>query len=184
MKITKNMKYIRGIIGTISSIIASIIIFLILIVIYKNSVEAAFKPPAIYCMASLIGVGLAAYYGYTGYAEKARWWMKNVSPVALGLGALAIVAGVKWGPVAGGSLIVLSYIVELGVGAQLAKDFEEETVLGSRLFLAGVVFFIVGLPLALYSQKLLIISIIGTIVKMVGLILILARQAEKVWGAA
>ena len=177
-------RYIRGLIGTVSSIIASIIIFLILIIVYKNDVGAAFEPPAIYCMVSLIVVGLAAYYGYTGYARKARWWMRNISPIALALGVLAIVGGVKWGPVAGGSLVVLSYVVELGVGARLAKDFEAETVLGSRLFLVGVTLFIIGLPLAFFTNKLIIISIIGTIVKTVGLILILARQAEKARGAA
>ncbi len=170
---------VRGVIGTVASIIASILIMIVLIAVYKRGPEAAFQWPRTAVLWLLILVGIVAYYGYLGYARVSLERMRKVSPIALALGAAGIVAGEKMGVIAGGTLIVLAYIVETSVGLALAKDYEEESRAGSLLFLAGVTLFVVSLPLMIVDRRLALLGIAGDTVKIVGLLLVLARIASR-----
>ncbi len=160
-------------IGTSFSIIASILIAHVLYEVYTGSIGAAFQPPALYSMIALILVGIGALYGYLGYSEISLWHMKHLSPIALILGAVSIVVGVKVGPKEGGALIVLTYIVELSVAWNLAKDYSKESKIGSTLFIAGVTIFLVSLPFVIINKAIALVPLVGDIIKLAGLLLVL-----------
>jgi hypothetical protein len=124
----------------------------------------------------LIVVGIGAYYGYIAYAIEAAWHLKNLSPIALVIAAAGVIAGHR-DPLNGGGLIVLAYIIEYIVGSKLFRDFESESRLGSLLFLTGVTIFIIGLPFRVLNKTIVLVPLTGTIIKLAGLILILAAQA-------
>ncbi len=166
---------IAGIIGTWASIIAGLLIIYVLWVVYAEGVEAAFEPPALYAMAGLVLSGVFALLGYVYYAVSASWHMKTLSPIALGLGALAVITGYKLGAMAGGGLIVAAYLVEFLVGYRLYLDFERDVGSPATLFLAGVAVFMGGLPFILLWRPAALLSLVGDAVKVVGLTLILAR---------
>jgi len=172
-------KISRGIVGTVASIVASILILVVMIGVYLRGPAVAFQKPCVYVLASLILVGVWAYYGYLGYARHALWRMKYISPVALALGTAAIAAGYWRGAEAGGALVFLSYIVETSVGIKLYKDYAEEDPLGAKLFLAGVSLFVISLPLILLDRRTALLGIIGDLVKLAGLLLVLIRLLEK-----
>lgn len=165
-----------GIVGTWASIVAGLLIVYVLWVVYDGGVAAAFRPPALYAMAGLVAAGFAALAGYVRYAVEAAWHMRNLSPLALALGAGAVVAGVKAGPMAGGALVVAAYMVEIMVGARLYRDFLRETRLGATLFLVGVLVFMGALPLILVDRVFALVSLAGDAVKVAGLLVIAARM--------
>ncbi len=165
-----------GLLGTWASIVAGLLIVYVLWVVYSGGVAAAFRPPALYAMAGLVAVGFAALIGYTRYAIEASWHMRNLSPLALALGAGAVAAGVTVGPLAGGTLVVAAYAVEIMVGARLYRDFLRETRLGAVLFLAGVLVFMGALPLILVDRAFALVSLAGDVVKVMGLLIIAARM--------
>lgn len=170
---------VRGVVGTVASIVASILIMAVLIAVYKRGPEAAFEWPCTAVLWLLILVGVAAYYGYTGYARASLERMRKVSPIALALGAAGIIAGEKMGVMAGGALIVLAYMVETSVGLALARDYEEESRAGSLLFLAGVSLFVASLPLMIVDRRFALLGIAGDTIKIVGLLLVLASIASR-----
>ena len=170
----------RGVIATTASIVASILIVLVLFDICRsNTISAAFHGWPLWVLWSLILVGIIAYYGYLGYARHAYREMKLLSPIALLLGAAGTVAGMKGYVEAGGALIFLAYIIEMIVGRKLYYDYREESEAGAVLFILGVTLFVVSLPLALVRVKLVILGIIGDIVKLEGLILVLAALLRR-----
>ncbi len=164
-----------GIIGTVSSIIASIIIFIVLVEVYLKGPSTIFIEPYIYLLAMLIMVGLTAYYGYLGYARKAYWRMKYISPIALALGSTAILAGYKYGAELGGAIVFASYIVETSVGIKLYQDYAEEDKNGAILFISGVLVFIVSLPVILVDKRAALMGMIGDLVKLAGLVIVFIR---------
>ncbi len=161
-----------GLVGTWASIVAGVLIMIVLWRVYRAGVAGAFEPPTLYVMASLVAVGLLALWGYWFYAQEAGWHMRRLSPVALALGALGAAAGALKGPVYGGALIVIAYLVELAVGVMLYRDFKRETRLGAALFLAGVAVFMLFLPLAIIWPWAALVSLAGDAVKVAGLLLI------------
>ena len=168
-----------GILGTAASIAAGLLIIYVLYVVYTDGVQAAFEEPTIYAMCALVAEGVIALAGYWYYADKAAWHMRHLSPVALTLGAAAVAAGYLYGSMVGGGLIIIAYLAELAVGAKLYEDFKSETKAGAVLFLLGVLVFMVFLPFALYWRYAAIISMIGDIVKIIGLTAILVKMAGK-----
>ncbi len=166
---------IAGIIGTWASIVAGLLIIYVLWIVYSKGVEAAFEPPSLYAMAGLVVSGIFALLGYVYYAITASWHMRTLSPIALGLGALAVIAGYKLGAIAGGSLIVAAYLVEFLVGYRLYLDFKRDAGSPATLFLAGVAVFMGGLPFILLWRPAALLSLVGDAVKVVGLTLILAK---------
>ncbi|MCE4626053.1 MAG: hypothetical protein F7B78_00165, partial [Desulfurococcales archaeon] len=132
----------------------------------------------IYVMAGLIVSGVFALIGYWHYTLEARWRMRNISPIALTIGALGVVLGYLYGPMLGGSLIVLAYVIELFVGIRLYEDFKSTSPTGARLFLIGVVVFMVFLPVILVAQEAALVSAIGDIVKIAGLLVVLRALME------
>lgn len=168
-----------GLVGTWASIVAGLLIVYVLAQVYRGGVEAAFRPPTVYAMAALVATGLFALWGYLAYAEEAAWHMRRLSPIALALGAAGVAAGLTAGPTAGGGLIVAAYLVELTVGARLYRDFQRETRLGAALFLAGVLVFMLFLPLAIAWRWAALVSMAGDIVKVAGLLLIAAAIHSK-----
>lgn len=161
-----------GLVGTWASIVAGILIMIVLWRVYRAGVAGAFEPPILYVMALLVVVGLFALWGYWFYAREARWHMRRLSPVALALGALGTAVGALKGPVYGGALIVIAYLVELAVGVRLYRDFRRETGLGAVLFLVGVAVFMLFLPLAIIWPWAALVSLAGDAVKVAGLLLI------------
>ncbi|MCE4622549.1 MAG: hypothetical protein F7B19_04460 [Desulfurococcales archaeon] len=129
-------------------------------------------------MAGLIVSGVFALIGYWHYTLEARWRMRNISPIALTIGALGVVLGYLYGPMLGGSLIVLAYVIELFVGIRLYEDFKSTSPTGARLFLIGVVVFMVFLPVILVAQEAALVSAIGDIVKIAGLLVVLRALME------
>ncbi|MCE4630033.1 MAG: hypothetical protein F7C82_07110 [Desulfurococcales archaeon] len=129
-------------------------------------------------MAGLIVSGVFALIGYWHYTLEARWRMRNLSPIALTIGALGVVLGYLYGPMLGGSLIVLAYVIELFVGIRLYEDFKSTSPMGARLFLIGVVVFMVFLPVILVAQVAALVSAIGDIVKIAGLLVVLRVLME------
>lgn len=165
-----------GIIGTVASIVAAILILYVLVEIYYSGIDSIFEPPVVYAMIALIASGVFALIGYWYYTVEAAWHMRHLSPVALLLGALGVAAGYYYGPVLGGSLIVLAYIVELFVGVKLYRDFLRESRMGALLFLVGVVVFMVFLPVILVAPAASLVSAAGDAVKTLGLIIVLWRM--------
>ncbi|MCE4624339.1 MAG: hypothetical protein F7C35_00535 [Desulfurococcales archaeon] len=164
----------RGIIGTVASSIASILIAIVLIIVYYDGIEAAFKPPGLYLLVALIIVGLVALYGYLGFSKVSYWHMKNISPIALVLGSLAIAVG-YFRPVEGGALIFLAYVVEFFVGSKLYIDYKEVHPTGALLFVMGVTIFIVSLPIIILNQSVALVALVGDIIKLAGLLMVLGR---------
>ncbi len=167
-----------GIFGTVASIIAALLILYVLINIYNRGLDNIFSTPTIYVMAGLIVSGVFALIGYWHYTLEARWRMRNLSPIALTIGALGVVLGYLYGPMLGGSLIVLAYVIELFVGIRLYEDFKSTSPMGARLFLIGVVVFMVFLPVILVAQVAALVSAIGDIVKIAGLLVVLRVLME------
>lgn len=104
--------------------------------------------------------------------------MRNLSPVALAIGALGVVLGYLYGPMVGGSLIVLAYIIELFVGIRLYEDFKSTSPTGAKLFLVGVVVFMLFLPVILVVKEAALVSAIGDTVKIAGLLVVLRELIE------
>ena len=167
-----------GVVGTIASIVAGFLIMYVLVVVYRHGVEAAFSPPSIYIMAALVVTGLFALWGYWSYASVARWHMRRLSPIALVLGATAVVVGGFIDPLVGGALVVVAYLVELSVGLKLYHDFKRESRIGAGLFLAGVVVFMLFLPFAVLFGVAALVSLVGDIVKVIGLFIILINMIK------
>ena len=168
-----------GILGTAASIAAGLLIIYVLYVVYASGVQAAFEEPALYAMGALVAEGVMALIGYWYYADRAAWHMRHLSPLALTLGAAAVAVGYFYGSMVGGGLIITACLIELAVGAKLYEDFKGETRIGAVLFLLGVLVFMVFLPFSLYWRYVAIISMIGDIVKIIGLTVILVRMTEK-----
>ncbi|MET1128565.1 MAG: hypothetical protein ABWW70_04540 [Thermoproteota archaeon] len=176
---SEECRRIGGVVGTWASIIAGLIIIYVLWAVYAGGVEAAFRPPTLYAMAGLILSGIFALLGYIYYAVSASWHMRRLSPIALGLGALAVVAGYKAGVTVGGGLVVAAYLVEFLVGYKLYLDFKRDAGSLATFFLAGVVVFMGGLPFILLWRPFALVSLVGDAVKVVGLTLILARLYSR-----
>ncbi len=167
-----------GIIGTLASIIAAILIAYILAVIGLDGVEAAFQQPALSIMILLLLSGLTALYGYIYYTEESYKYMRFLSPLALALAGAGVAVGVyDW--LAGGALIVLGYIVEFIVGYHLAKDFARDSPEGAKFFLIGVSVYMLGLPFIILSKYAAFVSLAGDLVKLYGLILVLEGISES-----
>lgn len=167
-----------GIFGTVASIVAALLILYVLIHIYNKGLDSVFSTPTMYVMAGLIVSGVFALIGYWHYTLEAKWRMRNLSPIALTIGALGVVLGYLYGPMLGGSLIVLAYVIELFVGIRLYEDFKSTSPTGARLFLIGVVVFMVFLPVILVAQEAALVSAIGDIVKIAGLLVVLRVLME------
>ncbi|MCE4600117.1 MAG: hypothetical protein F7C38_00930 [Desulfurococcales archaeon] len=155
----------------------------VLVVVYGHGVEVAFSPPTIYIMATLVVTGLFALWGYWSYASVARWHMRRLSPIALALGAIAVVVGGFIDPLVGGALIVIAYLVELAVGLKLYHDFKRESRIGAGLFLAGVAVFMLFLPFAVLFRGAALVSLVGDVVKVIGLFIILINMIKKEGGS-
>lgn len=167
---------VGGIVGTWASIIAGLIIILVLWRVYSEGIEAAFRPPTVYAMASLVLVGFFALVGYVYYAVSALRHMRTLSPIALALGAAAVVSGYTISAMVGGGLVVAAYLVEFLVGYKLYRDFERDAGRAAGLlFLAGVSVFMGGLPFILLWRPMALVSLAGDAVKVVGLTLVLAK---------
>jgi len=167
-----------GILGTVASIVAALLILYVLIDIYNNGLDSIFKAPTVYIMTGLIVSGVFALIGYWHYTLEARWRMQNLSPIALAIGTLGVVLGYLYGPMIGGSLIILAYIIELFVGIRLYEDFKSTSPMGAKLFLIGVVVFMLFLPVILVVKEAALVSAIGDTVKIAGLLVVLRELTE------
>jgi hypothetical protein len=165
-----------GILGTVASIVAGVVILHVLWIIYSEGLDNLLKTPYIYELVLLVIIGVFAYIGYINYAKQAKWHMTYLSPIALLFGAIAVPIGYKYGALMGGGLIIIAYLIELTVGLKLFKDFQKETGLGALLFLAGVTVFMIFLPVILYTLVAALISFAGDFVKIIGLTLILWKM--------
>lgn len=169
-----NNRVKRGIIGTVASSIASILIAIVLIIVYYDGLESAFKPPSLYILVVLIVVGLAALYGYLGFSRVSYRHMKNISPIALLLGSLAIAVG-YFRPVEGGALIFIAYVAEFFVGSKLYVDYKEVHLTGALIFVLGVTIFIISLPITILNQSAALVALVGDIIKLAGLLMVLGK---------
>ena len=160
-------QYLR--LGTILSLLAAVIIEAILLLLLLGaSPYTLFSPPTVYLMGLLLVIGVAVYRAYLNSTIHARTYMERVSPLALLVAFVAIVAGWYGYPWAV-ALVPVAYFVEEAVGLKLMRDFEEYDAEGARLFAAGMTLFVFTLPLVVVTSYVAILTLLGNTVKALGL---------------
>ncbi len=160
--------------GNLVSITAALIIAYLLLIVYRYGFEMLFRNGYFMLMIVLVALGVLARYFYMDAVEHAERVFKDIAPWVLLLAFTGVLLGYKY-PLYGGSLIVLSYFLELPVAYALFREFQSISIIGASLFLAGIIVFGVSLPLTVYTREIAIAPLLGDIIKTLGLLLLVSR---------
>lgn len=159
------------------SLVAAVIIEYLLIVGYLHGVGEIFSPPNSLLFVPLSLIAFQVYRHLKGFVVAAKWPTENLLPPGIA-GSLAAFLLTLSPATRGISIALVSavYMVELAVGVRLYRDISFLTRAGSLLFVGGMAFFILSLPLAALYRGAFIVPIVSNIVKSAGLSLLLARS--------
>ena len=168
-----------SVVGNVVSLVAALLIGYLLVVVYGLGFEALFVRPLVYVLGLLVVLGVVARHAYMGMARASLMAFRRVAPVVIVLAALGVVVGGVYSPLVGGGLIVLSYLLETLVAVPLSRDLAEISLLGSRLFIYGIVLFGASLPFIIAVREAALVALLGDSIKALGLILILVNLRGK-----
>ena len=172
----KNLLY-----GLYASILAFVIIEGLLLEVVLEGVMSPYEGLSILFMASLIPIGVIAYFGYLNWLVKGRDVFRYASLVALVLGSLSIYRGFL-GFQDALPLLFIAYFTEVVVGPYLKKGFEEVDRTSANMFVSGIITFVFTLPLVTISSSLAILPFLGNLLKGFGLMKLayIVRNGGKV----
>ncbi len=163
--------------GTLASIVAAIIIAWLLYQAYEYGYQVLFQGVRLAGMIALLAIGVAAGYSYKKVGGELGERVSRYAPIVLGLAGIGVMVGVLGYPLIGGGLIVVSYFLEASIGLPLYKYSTRYSQLGAKLFIAGVLFYSVTLPLIVVDSRAALLPLIGDIVKTVGLVILASKAA-------
>ncbi len=163
MNKSKNLLY-----GLYASILAFFIIEGLLIEVILEGVMSPYEGTSLLFMASLIPIGVVAYYGYLNWLVEGRDIFRYASLVALILGSISIYRG-SLGFQDALPILFAAYFTEVVVGPYLMKGFQRVDRLSAVMFVAGILTFVFTLPLVIFSSTLAVLPFLGNLFKGFGL---------------
>ncbi|MEB3780194.1 MAG: hypothetical protein GSR85_08190 [Desulfurococcales archaeon] len=154
------------------SILAAVIIQLILALILLEGLEEVFKPPAVYGMLLLVAIAFYVYYHLLNSVRISRIRVKYLGPIGALLATVGIIVAQYHSIEAGGALIVAAYYSELLLGVKLREDLLQYKASGVNSFTAGMLIFILSLPLVILDNRLAAVPFAGNLLKTYGLVIV------------
>lgn len=152
--------------GNLVSMVASIFILSLLILLDIYGINYAFSRIAQIIMWIIWILSLPSYLSYNSSLLEKRKILEYLAPIAIIITLIGLIF-LCFGKFIGIELILFGYIFEPIAGISIFLTLKKVSVLFSSLFFYGAIVFTAGLPLFLFNLG--IISIIGDIIKMIGL---------------
>ncbi|ABW01564.1 hypothetical protein [Caldivirga maquilingensis] len=166
-----SVRYLR--LGNTISLIAGVLILLVLLGIMIHGIQAVFYLWVLVVMWMLWVMGIAAYVSYVLAALKIRQLMKYAGVLALIVTLMGLILLTEH-KMLGAELIVLGYFLEPIAGVSLYLRLLDFNKPAAHVFFWGAVIFTVGLPLILIKNTY--ISLIGDLIKTIGLIILILKD--------
>ena len=154
------------------SLVAAILIEVLLAEIVVNNYYSLFKFPWSIILVILIIIASLVYYYLRNWSENVKYIVDRIAPFSILLASIGILLAIIHNPPTGALFILTAYYLEVVVGKIIKKDLEKVDKIGSIVFFAGIILFIIPLLLVLVDPKLAMIPLLGNSLKMVGLLLL------------
>jgi len=170
------MKYLQ--LGNLVSIIAGFLILALLLQLSILGLNYAFQLNLLLQMWAIWILGIFAFIFYNKSDLKNKAFMSVFAPLALSLTLIGLIL-TSLNNFLGLGVILLGYLFEPIAGYSIYKTVQEFR-LPSNLFYQGAIVYTLGLPLLLFDIPE--VSIVGDIIKIIGLILLryeLVKYEEK-----
>lgn len=165
--------------GLYASIIAFVIIEGLLIEVIFEGVMSPYEGLSLFFMASLIPIGLVAYYGYLNWLDRGKDIFKYASSIALILGIISIIRGYMGfqdAPI----ILFVAYLIEVVVGPYLMLGFKDVDKNSALIFVFGILAFVFTLPLVSISNTLAFLPLTGNLFKGIGLIRLTYKILQEI----
>ncbi|QXJ29285.1 Uncharacterized protein J5U23_02154 [Saccharolobus shibatae B12] len=157
--------------GNVISLIASLIILYGLILLLENGIYFALSKIFLILMTLVWILAIPSYLSYRRSGLKKQWILNYFAILAIIITFIGMIIAYT-GNFLGIEIIVLGYIFEPIAGISIYLTTLGFSKIYSSLFFWGAVVFTIGLPL--YLSNLGIVAVIGDIVKMIGIVGLMA----------
>lgn len=158
--------------GNVISLIASLVILYGLVLLELNGIGYALSPTFLGIMAVVWAMAIPSFLSYHRSKLQKQWIMDYFAVSAIAITLVGLVLAFLHSFL-GIEVIVAGYTLEPIAGISIYLTANQISRLYSSLFFWGAVIFTAGLPLYLFHAG--VVSIVGDIVKMVGIIMLLTK---------
>ncbi|MCY0861180.1 MAG: hypothetical protein OWQ52_02005 [Metallosphaera prunae] len=159
--------------GNVISLAASLVILYGLVLLELNGIGYALSPVFLGIMAVVWVMAIPSFFSYHRSKLQRQWIMDYFAVSAIVITFIGLVLAFLHSFL-GIEIIVAGYTLEPVAGISIYLTANQISRLYSSLFFWGAVIFTAGLPLYLFHAG--VVSIIGDLVKMVGIVMLLAKS--------
>ncbi|BCS93277.1 hypothetical protein [Metallosphaera javensis (ex Sakai et al. 2022)] len=166
-----NRKYLFQ--GNVISLIASLVILYGLALLEIHGISYALSEPFLAIMAVVWVMAIPSYMSYRMSKLEKPWIMDYMAVSAMVITLVGLVLAFEH-LFLGVEIILAGYTLEPIAGISIYITANKISRLYSSLFFWGAVIFTAGLPLFLFNAGM--VSIVGDVIKMAGIVMLLAKS--------